>query len=124
MGRAWDLAEHYGVKAQCRNVRACEIAVLELDVPGSAARDVITAECARAVAEDGCDVIVLGCAGMAELAADISARIGVPVVDGVAAATTMVQSLVTMGLRTSTRSEFAAPIPKDVSGLLKDFALT
>jgi allantoin racemase len=124
MGRAWDLADHYGVKSQCLNVRACEIAVLELDVPGSAARDVITAECARAVADDGCDVIVLGCAGMADLAADISSRIGVPVVDGVAAATTMVQSLVAMGLKTSTRSEFAAPIPKDVSGLLKDFALT
>jgi allantoin racemase len=124
MGRAWDLAAHYGVKEQCRGVRACEIAVLDLDVPGSAARDVITAECARAVAEDGCDVIVLGCAGMADLAADISSRIGIPVVDGVAAATTMVQALVTMGLKTSTRSEFAAPIPKDVSGLLKDFALT
>src|SRR6478752_4927259 len=116
IGRAWDLAAHYGVKDACRNIRACEIAVLELDVPGSAARDVITAECARAVAEDGCDVIVLGCAGMADLAADISSRIGVPVVDGVAAATTMVQSLVTMGLKTSTRSEFAAPIAKDVRG--------
>lgn len=123
IGRAWDLAAHYGVKEFCRNVRACEIAVLDLEIPGSAARDVITAECARAVAEDGCDVIVLGCAGMADLAADISSRIGVPVVDGVAAATTMVQSLVAMGLKTSTRSEFAAPIAKDVRGLLSDFAL-
>ncbi len=124
VGRAWDLAAHYGVKEPCRNVRACEIPVLELDIPGSAAREVITAECARAVAEDGCDVIVLGCAGMADLAADISARIGVPVVDGVAAATTMVQSLVSMGLTTSTRCEFAHPEAKDVSGLLSDFALT
>ena len=124
IGRAWDLAAHYGVRDACRNVRACEIAVLDLDTPGSAAREVITAECAAAVAEDGCDVIVLGCAGMADLAAHISSRIGVPVVDGVAAATTMVQSLVTMGLRTSTRSEFAAPIAKDVRGLLSDFALT
>jgi allantoin racemase len=61
---------------------------------------------------------------MADLAADISSRIGVPVVDGVAAATTMVQSLVAMGLKTSTRSEFATPVPKDVRGLLSDFALT
>ena len=91
----------------CRNVRACEIPVLELDIPGSPAREVITAECARAVAEDDCDVIVLGCAGMADLAGTISGQIGVPVVDGVAAATTMVQSLVAMGLTTSTRCEFA-----------------
>ena len=83
----------------------------------------ITEECARAVAEDGCDVIVLGCAGMADLAADISRRIGVPVVDGVAAATTTVQSLVAMGLRTSTRSEFAPPLPKQMVGLLAGFTL-
>jgi allantoin racemase len=122
-GRAWDLAAHYGVKDFCRSVRACEIPVLDLEIPGSAARRVITAECARAVAEDGCDVIVLGCAGMADLTADISRRIGVPVVDGVAAATTTVQSLVSMGLRTSTRSEFARPIPKNMTGMLAGFTL-
>jgi allantoin racemase len=124
IGRAWDLATLYGVKDACRNIRACEIPVLDLEIPGSPARAVITAECARAVAEDDCDVIVLGCAGMADLAADISARIGVPVVDGVAAATTMVQSLVSMGLTTSTRCEYAPPRAKDVRGLLSDFALT
>ena len=124
IGRAWDLAALYGVKDSCRNIRACEIPVLDLELPGSPARAVIAAECARAVAEDDCDVIVLGCAGMADLAADISARIRVPVVDGVAAATTMVQSLVTMGLTTSTRCEFAPPRAKDVRGLLSDFALT
>lgn len=124
VGRAWDLAAHYGLQSACQNVRACEIPVLELDLPGSPAREVITAECARALVEDGSDVIVLGCAGMADLAAEISTRIGAPVVDGVAAATTMVQSLVTMGLATSTRGEFAAPGAKGVSGLLREFALT
>ena len=112
------------MKDACRNIRACEIPVLDLEIPGSPARAVITAECARAVAEDDCDVIVLGCAGMADLAASISRSIGVPVVDGVAAATTMVQSLVSMGLTTSTRCEFAPPRAKDVRGLLSDFALT
>lgn len=107
----------------CSKVRASDIPVLELEIPGSAARTAITQECARAVALDGCDVIVLGCAGMADLAVDISARIGVPVVDGVVAATTMVQSPVGMGLATSRRGEFARPIPKDVGGLLAGFAL-
>jgi hypothetical protein len=36
----------------------------------------------------------------------------------------MVQSLVTMGLTTSTRCEYAPPRAKDVRGLLSDFALT
>ncbi|WP_346280121.1 aspartate/glutamate racemase family protein [Pseudonocardia sp.] len=123
-GRAWDLAERYGVSRFCRNVRACEIPVLELDAPGSDAREVITEECRRAVAQDGSDVIVLGCAGMADLCADISARIGVPVVDGVAAATRTAESLVALGLRTGKRGEFAAPRPKSYVGLLGGFTIT
>lgn len=63
------------------------------------------------------------CAGMADLAADISGPIGVPVVDGVAAGKTTVQSLVSMGLRTSTRSAFARPNAKQMVGLLAGFTL-
>uniref|UniRef100_UPI00280C3469 aspartate/glutamate racemase family protein n=1 Tax=Scandinavium goeteborgense TaxID=1851514 RepID=UPI00280C3469 len=37
-GMAWHLAERYGMKRFCRNVRATDVAVLELDRPGSAAR--------------------------------------------------------------------------------------
>jgi allantoin racemase len=122
-GRAWDLAERYGVQRFCRAVRACEIPVLDLDDPGSDAREVITEECRRAVAEDGSDAIVLGCAGMADLCTHISARIGVPVVDGVTAATRTVESLVALGLRTGARGEFAAPRPKFYTGLLRDFTI-
>ena len=122
-GRAWDLAARYGVERFCRNVRACEIAVLDLDEPGSRARELILAQCRLALAQDDCDVLVLGCAGMADLAAEISATVGVPVIDGVAAATKMVESLVVLGLRTSTRAEYAAPPAKRYSGLLSEFAL-
>jgi len=45
----------------------------------------------------------------------------VPVVDGVAAATLTVQSLVTMGLATGKREEFATPPPKRYAGLLEGF---
>jgi allantoin racemase len=46
---------------------------------------------------------------MAEMCGEISAELDVPVVDGVSAATLTVQSLVTMGLRTSKRGEYATP---------------
>jgi allantoin racemase len=121
-GRAWDLANHYGMTQRCRNVRACEIPVLDLDEPGSRARELITQECRLALLEDDCDVIVLGCAGMADLAAEISVTLGVPVVDGVAAATKTVESLVALGLRTSTWAEFAPPPAKAYVGLLSEFA--
>ncbi len=68
-------------------------------------------------------MLVLGCAGMADLCSYLSAQVGVPVVDGVAAATKTVESLVALGLSTSTRSEYAAPGPKQYVGALRGFTV-
>lgn len=122
-GRAWDLVHRYGVVASCASVRACEVPVLELERRGSSAEQRILHECDQALADDGADVIVLGCAGMADLCGRLSDRLGVPVVDGVAAATKMVEGLVVQRLATSARSEYATPPPKAYSGLLSAFAL-
>jgi allantoin racemase len=111
MGRAADLAEHYGMQRFCRGIHACEIAVLDLETDPDA-RKIITEACREALETDDSDAIVLGCAGMADMCAAISADLGVPVIDGVTAATLTVQSLVTLGLRTSKRGEFAAPPEK------------
>ncbi|MDJ0392809.1 aspartate/glutamate racemase family protein [Rhodococcus sp. G-MC3] len=119
-GRARDLASHYGMTRQCLGVHACDIPVLELETDPDA-RKIITEACRNAAEKDGSDAIVLGCAGMTDLCEHISREIGLPVVDGVAAATLFVQSLVTMGLRTGKTGEFAAPLPKEYSGLLEDF---
>jgi allantoin racemase len=119
-GRAWDLAATYGVRGACAGVHACEIPVLELETSPDA-RERITQACREALSGDDSDVIVLGCAGMADLCADISAAIGAPVVDGVAAATVMAQGLVTLGLATSKRGEYAAPPPKAYDGMLAGF---
>ena len=119
-GRARDLAEHYGAGRACLGVHACGIPVLDLESDPEAVKKIVEA-CAAALAADGSDAIVLGCAGMAELCAAVSAELGVPVVDGVQAAVLAVQSLVTMGLRGSAGGEFAAPPPKPYSGLLTEF---
>lgn len=76
----------YGLTGSCLRVRASEVPVLDLEHPGSAAEARISAEIARALTEDHARAIVLGCAGMADLAARLSVRHGVPVIDGVAAA--------------------------------------
>ena len=121
-GRAWELATRYGLREQCRTVRAVEIAVLSLETD-PAARARIAAECADVVATEGCDAVVLGCAGMADLAAELTRRVGVPVVDGVSAAVVTVEGLVRLGLRTGKRGEFAAPPPKPYTGLLEGFGV-
>jgi allantoin racemase len=123
-GRAWDLAEAYGMTRFCRAVRACEIPVLALEDPESDAFAAIVAESRAAVADDGAEAIVLGCAGMADLAARMTEAVGVPVIDGVAAAVKTVEGLVAMGLRKGGTGEFAAPLPKAYTGLLADFEIS
>ncbi|HLH58613.1 MAG TPA: aspartate/glutamate racemase family protein [Streptosporangiaceae bacterium] len=120
-GRTWDLVRRYGFGDACRNVHACDLPVLALD--SAEARAVIAKRCALARDADGCDVIVLGCAGMTGLAAELTGDLGIPVVDGVAAATKTVEALVALGLRTSPRDEFAPPPAKPYSGLLSGFGL-
>jgi len=113
VGHAWDIARQYGVGDLCAGIHACEIAVLDLETDPTA-RARIQQACKQALLDDGSDVIVLGCAGMADLCADLSAELGVPVIDGVAAATAEVEKLVRLGLRTSKHGEFAAPLPKEI----------
>lgn len=112
IGRAAELAERYGMQRFCAGIHACEIPVLELETDPTA-RKIVTEACRDAVDTDGSDAVVLGCAGMAQMCAEISADIGVPVVDGVAAATLTVQSLVRLGLRTGKRGEYALPPAKN-----------
>lgn len=107
----WDIARRYGTADRCAGMYACEIPVTELDRDPSA-RARITEVCRGALAQDGSDVVVLGCAGMADLCAHLSADLGVPVIDGVAAAVAEVEKLVRLGLATSKVGEFAPPPTK------------
>jgi len=117
------LVDKYGVRSHCRRVRACDIAVLELEDPHSAAYQTILKECQRALAEDGSGCIVLGCAGMADLCHRLQAELGVPVIDGVAAATVTAESLVRAGLFTSKLGDYAVPLPKAYVGLVKTWSI-
>lgn len=112
LGQAEHLVQRYGFAARCRSIYACEVPVLELDDPASEARKLVVDHCRRAVEHDEADVVVLGCAGMADFCHDVSEQLGVPVVDGVSAAAVLVESMIKLGLRTSTRSEYAPPLPK------------
>jgi allantoin racemase len=96
-----------GLDAHCASVRACGLGTAELDADPAGAVRAIVDEAAKAVAEDGADVICLGCAGMAGVAAAISSKLGVPAVDGVAAAIALAQAVVGLGLSTSKAGVYA-----------------
>ena len=77
----------------------------------------ISAEIGRAIAEDRAEAIVLGCAGMTDLAASLSAEHGLPVIDGVAAAVAIAEGLARIGLKTSSLGGYAPPIKKTGSAV-------
>lgn len=115
------LVARYGAESRAR-VRAADIPVLSLENPASGAVERLRAEISRALEDDRAEAIVLGCAGMADLAARLQEEIGVPVVDGVGAAVKQAEALVTLGLTTGKRGAYAFPAQKAYDGLLSSFA--
>lgn len=112
----------YGLDRRCARVRASDIPVLALEDPASGARAKIGAEIECALKEDHAEAIVLGCAGMADLAAWLAAEYGVPVVDGVAAGVAQAEALAQLGILTSKRGGYATPETKQYSGPLAAFS--
>lgn len=97
-----------GLLQRCAGVRASGVAVLEL----ARNQDGMLrpfAESARALVAEGADVIVLGCAGLAAQRQRLQDELGLPVVDGVAAAIVLCEGLVRTGLHTSKSGAFAPP---------------
>jgi allantoin racemase len=110
------LVQQYGFERRCRGIHGTDIAVLELDDPGSDAYLRIFSSAREALAHDRSGAIVLGCAGMADLCRRLQRELGVPVIDGVATAVKLAEGLVSLGLGTSKQGDYARPIAKPYAG--------
>jgi allantoin racemase len=84
----------YGLGSMCLKVRASEVPVLDLENPESDAQAKVSNEIALSLSEEMPGAVVLGCAGMADLAAKFSKIHKVPVVDGVTSAVGFATGLV------------------------------
>jgi allantoin racemase len=115
-----ELVRKYGFAERAR-VYACDVPVLELEAAGAGARAKIEGQIAQAL-QNGADSILLGCAGMTMLAAELSSTFDVPVIDGVAAAVKQAEAVVALRLSTSKRGAYAAPLEKPYRGALAAFA--
>jgi allantoin racemase len=126
LARSLPAIEHnlmrYGLASRCTRVRASDVPVLDLEVKGSGARERISQEIARARDDDHAEAVVLGCAGMADLAASLSHEHGIPVLDGVACAIKLCEGLTALGLRTSKVGGYAAPRSKAYAGVFARYS--
>jgi allantoin racemase len=100
---------HAGLERRCPKVRAIHVNVLDCDDEASAVMEPFIAEARRAIVEDHAEAIILGCAGLQPLVEPLSATLGVPVIEGVAAAVKLAEALVSMRLATSKRGAWGYP---------------
>lgn len=107
-----DLLEHYGAARRCRRVRAVNMPVLAIDEDEATTFVRLSTEIAAARRDDGAEAVILGCAGMSTLCARLTAETGMPVIDGVTAATRLAEALVGMGYTTSKLGAYAGPREK------------
>lgn len=95
-----------GLEHRCM-VAAVDVPVSDLELDTTHLLPAFIEAARSAMAEDRAEAVVLGCAGLADLVAPLTAELGVPVIDGVAAAVNIAAGLVAMGLNTSRANTFA-----------------
>jgi allantoin racemase len=101
-----------GLDGKLASVRPLEMSVLEMDAEPERTKARILEVAGAAVAEDGAEVIILGCAGLAGYAADVERALGVVVLDPSPIALKMAEMLASLGLKHSKRGLYAYPPPK------------
>jgi len=88
-----------GVERRLASAIGVDIPVLDLEENADKTVEEITAAAKRAIEQDGAEVIILGCTGMAPLAQKIRKQLNVPLIEPAAATLKMVETLVKLGLR-------------------------
>lgn len=102
----------YRLESSLASVRALGMTVAETDANPERTKQRIFEAASRAAEEDGAEVIILGCAGMAGYAREVEQRLGLAVLDPSAVALKMCEALIDAGLRHSKRALFARPPEK------------
>ena len=100
-----DLVEALGFAARCAAVRAVQLPPIGAEPPA----DQVVAALASEAAATGADLVILGGSRLSPYAAALRARTPLVVVEPVACAVTMAESLVRIGLRQSKSGKFARP---------------
>lgn len=119
-----DAVSAFGLESRCASVRSTSTPVLALEGPGRQnVEELILAEARKAIEEDGAEAISLGCAGMAGLDERMKRELGVPVIDGVAAAVKLVEALMSCGIQTSKRRAYSPLEGKELVKMPETFSI-
>lgn len=115
-----DLVYKYGFERKCKKIRAIGCEVNSLLEPTCSSDDIVEHECLEAIKNDDIGAIVLGCAGMANLANYLSLKLGIPVIDGVLSGICLTEALFKCDIKTSNLGDYGYPNKKIYRGIYSD----
>ncbi len=104
-----------GLSSRCALALCTDLPVAATEEDRDRTVEVLEAGSRQAIAA-GAEVIVLGCAGMSGLDQQLAERLGVPVIDAVAAAVVWAEALVQLGVQTSKAMTYRPPEEKPITG--------
>jgi allantoin racemase len=90
------------------SVRSLDLSVAETDADPERTKKRVL-EVSRQAVEDGAEVIILGCAGMAGYAPEIESKLNIKVIDPSAVALKVAEAMVDLGLTQSKAGLFVSP---------------
>ncbi len=93
-----DQVKKIGLENRCASIRATGLGVV---ATYKDKKEKLIQEGIKAIENDGAEVLILGCAGMAGLDKEIEKIIGVPVIDGVASALLLIEAFLKYKIFTS-----------------------
>ena len=116
---AWyqECVEYHGLLSRFASIRCAHGSVNDISTVSLEKEAVLLSLCERVISEDGADVIILGGAPLAGMAARVRERVAVPLVDGVAAAVGQAQALASLRPRKATAGSYRHPVAKPMTGL-------
>ena len=111
----------YGLFENCVKVTAIEVPVLDLENISKENLDKLNKGIQDTKKNDNAEAVILGCAGMADLAKNLETKHKLPVIEGVSPAVVLAESLVNLKIKTSKIGSYALPRNKEYMGYLNKF---
>jgi allantoin racemase len=112
-----ECVEMHGLTGRCAGIRMLDGSFRSITDVQEEKEDLLVELACRTVTEINADVVILGGAPLAGLAAKVKHRVPVPVVDQVQAAVKQAEALVALGTQKATAGTFRRPAAKATRGL-------
>jgi allantoin racemase len=109
-----ELVHRNGMEMRCASIRCTPLTVLEIEEDLERTKRMMVDEARSAIAEDGAEAILLGCAGLGPLDKWMQQQLDVPVLDGVACAVKLAEGLHHYGITTSKVAAYKDPERKEL----------